>query len=190
MKNYLLIAISALAIGGCATPDIFNEQGSASTVSQPKDANIIHTTYKVAESLVEQAPYLRAELKPILITSVLDITDLNTSSALGLAVSEQIGNRLTQLGFPVVDLRTRHDVKVREKTGEIMLSRDVLRISKKYAAGAVLAGTYAVGKNNVLISTRLIRPTDNRVLATYDFELPLGPDANKLVKTKTPPTSE
>lgn len=185
MKNYLFLAMSALAIGGCATPDIFNENASSSYV-QTQDGNMIGTTHKAADNMMKQASYLQDDLKPILITSTANITDLNTTSAFGLMVSEQVGDRFAQFGFPVIDLRTRRDVKVQERSGEYMLSRDIQKISKKHAAGAVLLGTYAAGKNRVYVSTRLVRPADNRILASYDFELPMGPDTKKLVKQKTP----
>ncbi|MPV86227.1 FlgO family outer membrane protein [Ostreibacterium oceani] len=185
MKKYLLIAISAAMMAGCTTPDIFNENASKGTYSNVKDPDIIGTSHKAGEGLMSQATYLQNDLKAILITSVADITDLNSSSALGLMVSEQIGNRFAQFGFPVVDLRTRHDVKVREKSGEYMLSRDIQKISKEHAAGAVLVGTYAVGRDHVYVSTRLIRPEDNRILASYDFDLPMGPDVRKMARQKT-----
>ncbi len=185
MKKHLLLAITAAAMTGCSTPDIYNENKSVAQYEQIEDANMIGTTHEAAEKLMVQANYLQDDLKPILITSIADITDLDSSSAFGLLVAEQIGDRISQFGFPVVDLRTRHDVKVREESGEYMLSRDIRRISKAHAAGAALVGTYAIGKDRVFVTTRLVRPIDNRILASYDFELPMGPDVKKLVKTKT-----
>lgn len=185
MKKYLLLAATTALLAGCTAPDVFNENGTQGyNRSVNKDSNMIEKTHKAAESLMSQAAYLKNDLKPVLITSVAKITDLDSTSALGLAVSEQIGNRLSQYGFPVIDLRTRKDIKIRENAGEFMLSRDIMKISKQHSAGAVLVGTYARGTNTVYISTRLIRPEDNRVLASYDFGLPMGPDIQKLVRTK------
>lgn len=185
MKKYLLLAIMSAAIGGCAAPDIFNENGSKSVNTvKTKDADMIGATYRAADVLTTQAAYLKTDLKPVLVTSIANITDLDSSSALGLMVSEQIGDRISQFGFPVVDIRTRKDIKVRENTGEFMLSRDVQKISRQHAAGAVLVGTYAAAKDKVFISTRLVRPEDNRILASYDFSLPMGPNVSKLVRKK------
>ncbi len=186
MRKYLLLAIISGILTGCAAPDIFNENGNQ-TVNRVtvKDANMIETSYRAADALTTQASYLKTDLKPVLITSIANITNLNSSSAFGLMVSEQIGGRIAQFGFPVVDLRTRKDIKVRERTGEFMLSRDLQKISRQHAAGAVLIGTYATGKDKVFVSTRLVRPEDNRILASYDFDLPMGPNVYKLVKKRT-----
>ncbi len=186
MKKYLLLAMASVALSGCVTPDIYNEGSSSkSSASETKDTDMIAETHLAADKLTAQASYLHNDLKPILITSVAKISDLDATSDFGLMISEQIGNRISQFGFPVVDLRTRKDIKVRENSGEYMLSRDLLRISRQHAAGAVLVGTYAKGKNTVYVSTRLIRPDDNRVLASYDFALPMGPDTTKLLRSRS-----
>lgn len=184
MKKYLLLAIMSATIGGCAAPDVFNENASTAKKSTVKDVNLIGPTYRAADVLTEQANYLKADLRPVLITSIANITDLDSSSALGLMISEQIGARIARFGFPVVDIRTRKDIKVRENTGEFMLSRDVRKISRQHAAGAVLVGSYAEAKDVVYVNTRLIRPEDNRVLASYDFRLPKGPNTSRLVRSR------
>ncbi len=186
MKKYLLLTIISSLITACTTPDIFNEN-SNQTVNRTtvKDTNMIAASHRAADSLTTQAAYLKTDLKPVLITSIANITDLNKSSAFGLMISEQIGNRIAQFGFPVVDIRHRKDIKVREKTGEFMLSRDVRKISHQHAAGAVLLGTYATGKDKVFVSVRLVRPEDSRILASDDFTLPMGPNVSKLVRKRT-----
>ncbi len=184
MKKYLISAVVALAIGGCAVPDIFNENGNGAQASNVKDENMIPTSQRAADSLMGQAAYLQKDLRPILITSIADITNLNQSSAFGLMASEQVGDRFAQMGFPVVDLRMRKDLAVREKSGEFMLSRDLQNIAKKHAAEAVLLGTYSTGVNTVYVSVRLVRVADNRILASYSYELPMGPDVRKMTRRR------
>jgi len=184
MKKLLLLAAVSGILTACATPDIFNENSDTS-YQVIKDVNLIAESHNAGQNLMAQAPYLKKDLKAVLITSIAYISDIDSSSDLGLTISEQIGNRFVQLGFPVVDLRTRHDIKIREETGEFMLSRDIKKISRDHTAGAVLVGTYTPAKDAVYISTRLIRPADNRVLASYDFKLPMGPDIKKMVNKVT-----
>ncbi len=187
MKKYLLLAMMSAVITSCAAPDIFDENTGNQPVKQVsiKDADMIGVSYHAADVLTTQASYLKTDLKPIVVTSIANITNLNSSSAFGLMMSEQIGGRISQFGFPVIDIRHRKDIKVREKTGEFMLSRDVQKISRQYVAGAVLVGTYATGKDKVFVSTRLVRPEDNRILASYDFTLPKGPNTSKLLRKRT-----
>jgi hypothetical protein len=51
-------------------------------------------------------------------------------------------------------------------------------------AAAVIAGTYAVGRNNVYVSARLIRAADNLIIASHDYALPLGPDTKALLASQ------
>lgn len=185
MRKYLLLVLTASLALGCTTPDVFNENGKNTSYKRINDGDMMATTRKASNHLMAHAPYLKNDHRAILITSIADITNLDSSSAFGLMVSEQIGDRFAHYGFPVVDLRTRKDVKVREENGEYMLSRDIRKISKEHAADAALVGTYAVGGEHVYVSTRLIRPQDNRILSSYNFKLPLGPDVRKMIRKKT-----
>lgn len=190
MKKILLPMVFSLVLAGCSGPNVFGDVQSGSgygfgSSKKIKDDNLIKSSHKAADNLMDSASYLKSKLDPVVITSIADITDIDSSSALGLMISEQVGDRFAQHGFPVIDVRQRKDLKVRENTGEFMLSRDVQKISTQHAAGAVLVGTYAVGNNKIYVSTRLVRPADNRILAAHDFELPMGPNTKTLVNTKT-----
>jgi hypothetical protein len=65
-----------------------------------------------------------------------------------------------------------------------MLSREVQNLSRLHNAAAVIAGTYAVGRNNVYVSARLIRAADNLIIASHDYALPLGPDTKALLASQ------
>ena len=67
------------------------------------------------------------------------------------------------------------------KEGEFLLSRALKDLSLEHDAQAAIVGTYAVGENNVYVTTKVIRASDSVVLASQDFVLPLGPDVRKLV---------
>ena len=70
---------------------------------------------------------------------------------------------------------------MRQGGGEFVLSRALRDISQKQDAQAVIAGVYAVARDGVYITLRMVRASDSAVLASYDYRLPLGPDTASLL---------
>ncbi len=149
-----------------------------------QDANLIDQNYKAADSLLMKAPWLRERREPLLSATFVDINNLEVSSGLGRVIGEQLGSRFAQQGFTVVEIKMRGNIFVKEGSGEFALSRSIKELSQSHNAAAVIAGTYAVGRRSVFVNARLIRATDNLVLASYDYVLPLGPDAKALLSAQ------
>ena len=170
-----LLAILGLGIVGCASTD------DASTRPIIRDANLVEQNYGAADALLTRTPWLKERNEPLLAATFVDINNLETSSGLGRVIGQQVGSRFAQQGFTVVEITMRNNIFVAEGAGEFALSRSVREISQSHNAAAVIAGTYAVGRQSVFVNARLIRATDNQVLASYDYVLPLGPDARALV---------
>lgn len=170
------LVVSSLGILGCAS--------SADDVPvRPivQDANLIDKNYGAADALLMKATWLKERREPLLAATFVDINNLEMSSGLGRVIGEQIGSRFAQQGFTVIEIKMRNNIFVREGSGEFALSRSVKEISQSHNAAAVIAGTYAVGRQSVFVNARLIRATDNLVLASYDYVLPMGPDAKALL---------
>ncbi|MDG4596335.1 MAG: FlgO family outer membrane protein [Candidatus Contendobacter sp.] len=174
----LLVALN-LGILGCASWG--NDDTATSTRPVVRDANLVDASHAAADALLARAPWLKERREPLLATTFVDINNLETSSALGRVIGEQVGSRFTQEGFTVIEIKMRNNIFVAEGTGELMLSRSVREISQSHNAAAVITGTYAVARQSVYVTARLIRATDNLVLAAYDYVLPYGPDAKALV---------
>jgi len=174
----LLVALS-LGILGCASWGY--DDTAASTRPVIRDANLVDASHAAADALLARAPWLKERRELLLATTFVDINNLETSSALGRVIGEQVGSRFTQQGFTVSAIKMRNNIFVAEGTGELMLSRSVREISQSHNAAAVITGTYAVARQSVYVTARLIRATDNLVLAAYDYVLPYGPDAKALV---------
>ncbi len=173
-----LLAAFSLGIAGCASWGNDDAPPSRSIV---RDANLVDASHTAADALLERAPWLRERREPLLATTFVDINNLETSSALGRVIGEQVGSRFAQQGFTVIEIKMRNNIFVAEGTGELMLSRSLREISQSHNAAAVITGTYAVARQSVYVTARLIRATDNLVLAAYDYVLPYGPDAKALV---------
>lgn len=171
-----LLATLAVGILGCAS-------SSDDVPVRPiiQDANLVDKNYNAADALLTRASWLKERREPLLAATFVDINNLEMSSGLGRVIGEQVGSRFAQQGFTVVEIKMRNNIFVKEGAGEFALSRSIKEISQSHNAAAVIAGTYAVARQSVFVQARLIRATDNLILASYDYVLPLGPDAKALL---------
>jgi len=175
---------TALALAALSACTINPE--SASTAPMPTAApdDMIFASYGAAENLVRAPQGIVDHGKPILIASLVNINNLETSSALGRMIAEQMSSRLVTMGYSVVELKLRNSFLIKEGKGEFILSRDVRDISRSRGAQAVIAGTYAVGAKAVFVNVRLIRATDSKILAAHDYTLPLDENMVFLLGTR------
>ena len=162
---------------GCAknTPPAASKGGVAFTLPDPQPySNLLESNYAAADSLGRGLRFRGLPLdEPIMAASFVNIDDLTESSTLGRIVSEQIASRLAQHGFKIVEVKLREEsVFIKEGEGEFLLSREVLSLGETRGAHAVLVGTYAVSKNFIFLSVRVVRTEDNSVVTGYDYELP------------------
>ena len=176
----VLLALWGVGLAGCAA---FPTDDAVPVRPIVRDANLVEENHAAADALLARAPWLKERRDPLLAATFVDINNLEFSSTLGRVIGEQIGSRFAQQGFTVVEMKMRSNIFVAEGTGELVLSRSIREISQTHNASAVIAGTYAVARHSVYVTARLIRATDNLVLASYDYVLPYGPDAKALVAT-------
>ncbi|OQW94889.1 MAG: hypothetical protein BWK79_04455 [Beggiatoa sp. IS2] len=152
---------------------------------------LIGTNYRAADSLIKDTHTDKMHLNsPVLITSFVNIDDVQHSSTFGRIIAEQIGSRIAQQGYKVIEMKMRTDnIFVRGNTfrgdeGEFMLSRELRDISLKHDAQAVIVGTYAESQRRVYVTAKLVRTNDSVILTSYDYELPVGPDTKRMLRTR------
>ncbi len=185
-KFLRLLGVATLACGltvvsGCAATG--SSQDDAPVRIAPQDADLVKESHKAADKLLEATPWLKENNSPLLYGSFVNVSAIEDSSSFGRIVAEQIGSRFAQQGFNVMEMKLRNNVYIRDtgEEGEFVLSRSVRELAQNYNASAIIAGTYAVGRRSVYVSARLVRATDNRILASYDYNLPMGPDTKALL---------
>jgi len=163
------------------------------TRQEVADVDLVEASYIAADSLIDEARQHGEEnlkmtqfdpYKTILVASFVNIDDVQTSSTFGRIIAEQIGSRVSQRGYKVVEMKLRGNVFVQEQTGELLLSREILEISLNHDADAVIVGTYAESKYVVYVTTKLIRASDAVILASHDYSVPVGPNTKNLLKAK------
>ncbi len=172
----LTVLVAIIVLGGCAE--------LTTTSQRPADSDLVFNSYQAADTMLSQASWLRENRQPLLAASFVNINNLNNSSSLGRIIAEQVASRFAQQGFTVIEVKLRDTLFIQEGSGEFVLSRDLQQISRSHNVAAVIAGTYAVGKDSIYVSARLIRASDSLILAAYDYSLPMGPDARALVATQ------
>jgi len=173
---------------------VFNAGCASKTKKEIEDADLVSASYNAADALLKELAYHQREnktkmaylhpTKPILIASFVNIDNVQTSSTFGRMIAEQVGSRISQNGYKVKEIKLRNSVFVQEQMGEMLLSREILDISNYYNAHSVVVGTYAVGKNTVYVTAKLISAKNNVILASYDYSLPIGANTQRLLKTK------
>lgn len=118
----------------------------------------------------------------ILVTTMVDMENFDKSSAFGRTSMQQIGSRLSQHGFKVLEPRLASSLRFDKSQGEFMLSRDSMKLLRdNYDAHAVLVGTYTESKDKVFISVRVVRFADNAIVAAYEYYLPKSEDVQALM---------
>ncbi len=135
--------------------------------------NVLESSYLAGDILAESLEKSNIPRdQPLLASSLVNIDNLNQSSTFGRLISEQIASRLSQRGYPFVELKLRHDsVFIKEGQGEFLLSRELKNIGEIHDAASVLVGTYAVTDNVVFVSVRLVETGDSTVIAGHDYQL-------------------
>ncbi|MDR2504265.1 MAG: hypothetical protein LBD82_07810 [Deltaproteobacteria bacterium] len=131
-------------------------------------------------------PRIGSTAGSILTTSLVSLENLDKSSAFGRVSAQQIGSRLNQHGFKVLEPRLSASLRFEKDGGEFMLTRESLRLlADSHDAHAVLVGTYSEARDKIFVSARVVRLMDNALLAAYEYYLPKSGDVPSLLGEET-----
>jgi TolB-like protein len=145
------------------------------------DDVITNANYKAVKYLTKHLPKGMLKNSPLLVASFVNLDDLKKSSTFGKMVSEQISSRFKQLGYTAIEMKLRTETFIKESSGEFLLSPELSEISIKHNAQAVVVGSYAAASDRVYLTVRVIGVTDSRILASYDYNIPMTRDVFKML---------
>lgn len=114
-------------------------------------------------------------------TSFVPLDSLDMPSDFGLAMSEALATQLFHRGVEVVETRKAHAVMVVNNKGEFILSRRGEKIAKEQQASAIVAGTYSLTPQTVIVNVRLLSAIGNEVLSVAGIEIQRSPAINALL---------
>ncbi|MFC0338988.1 hypothetical protein SAMN05421848_0512 [Kushneria avicenniae] len=147
----------------------------------PERPTLLSQVDTAAERLVKSARGRLTQSDTIIATTFVDVDQLARSSTLGRSLTEAMTSRLVEQGLNVIEVKLRDSLYIEEYTGEMILSRNVQRLGNNYNASAVLLGTYAVARGEVLVNARLVRLADQLVLGATSFRVPIDADVQMLL---------
>jgi TolB-like protein len=161
------ILVSLALLGGCASTAP-KEEANYATVSSNQ---FVNANYKAADALLAQLTGKLNADKPLIMATVVNIDALDQTSTLGRLVSEQISTRMAQGGLKMLEMKLRNSVYLKRNQGELMLTREIGEVAQNHNAQAVVVGSYAETSDMVFVNVKVVQPTNNFVLAGYDYVL-------------------
>jgi hypothetical protein len=187
MRSFFLVCIAALslAVAGCAgtaTQTGVPNLPQAMPVDPPGGSYMLTVNTFAGDALHEMLLLRMGSGGGILTTSLVNLHNFEQTSAFGRVASQQIGSRLGQYGFRVIEARLASTLSMTPRTGEFMLTRETARLlADTHDAGAVLVGSYSDEGSNVFVSVRIVRLSDNAILGAYEYYLPRDDDVRSLL---------
>lgn len=174
LRTIIIIGITVALLTGCETSPSQTRVSHSYAKPATPQVSISKNTYEAVDALMQRSRQPLDKNKAILVATIVDIDNLNQSSTFGRLVAEQSSSKLVQLGYFVGEPKLRGTLAIKEHSGEMILSRDLAHLTKKYNAQAVLSGTYALGEYKVHVNLKLIMASNGRILSSVDYSLPTG----------------
>ncbi len=165
-----------ILLAGCTT------LGNNAQPQEPKP-DLSELAHEAALQMVTNNPDL-TRYSPMIAATFVSIDNLSQSSTFGRISSEIMASALAQQGMQVREVKMRDSMFIEESVGELILSRQVQRLSSQHNARSILMGTYAQGQDYLYVSARVVRAGDAMVLGSADFQLPLDNNMRSLLEAQ------
>lgn len=190
LKNFLLAATGAALVfaSGCTNNrnvvvlDGLTRQASV-------DADYIETSYRAMHYLLGNA---RGNImgddafdasRPVIWASTVDLNNYGRTTNFGRLMGESLAIALqNQRKNKLIQMTMRTGTVPVTSDGEFLLTRDARDLATKFNAGAALVSTYSVAVDRVYVQCSLINVDQNTVVGAVQFDLPLGPRTEALLK--------
>ncbi len=189
LRYVLVLSLAgALFLGACHKP--LHYVGKAAPLGDAAWNHMKESSYAATDALISQAGYDVSVETPIIVGTVSNIDNVETSSSLGRMIAEQVGARLVQTGYDVREIKLGRSINVNsglvspDRAGEFFISRKESNLTPAIDAGAVVYGTYAAGKDRIAVNLRMVQPGTGKVIAAHDYKLVHNSETRKLLSDK------
>jgi hypothetical protein len=173
LRRGAILLFVGLAAAGCGVTDRPGPATSSITTGPGPHAGsgLGFLTYRAVDLILAGAPNVKSDT-PLIVSSLADTQNLETSSALGNIVADMIRTRLAQDGYTASEFRLRNTVSFNKGQGEFLLSRNRSALMGAPSAAAIITGTYATSFDTVYVSIKLVSAGDAHIIAGADFVIP------------------
>lgn len=152
---------------------------ACASTSYDSNTTLISYSYYATDSLLENiANHTNPKYQPlskgrtILVTSFVELGQLQKTSDLGRLLAEQVASRINQKGYSTVEVKLAQEIFIKESAGEFALSRSLTKISNQHAAQAIVVGTYSMFNDYAYVNIKIVHADDGHVYASHDFAIP------------------
>ena len=157
--SYIFVFIIAITLIGCGQPRVNVNETS---YQRDGETDLVYVSYGIVNKLENSLKSPISSNDPIIVASFVEINNLKESSTFGRIMAEQIGSRLAQKGYKVIEMKLRQNsVFVEQGKGEFLLSRDLKDVSQNHNASAVVVGTYGCSRDKIYVSVRIVNPKNS-----------------------------
>ncbi len=186
----ITVALISLALSACETtvpkgmhvhPKVGLNTLSKLLQRTISDDDLVGASHRAADSLVKKAGTQLDMQRAVAAASFVNIDNLAESSSFGRIVSQQLASRFADHGVKIIEMLLRKSIYIKQQAGEFLLSRELKNISQEHNVQAAIVGTYAVGKESVYVTAKIVNAANSIVIASHDYELPLGPNTRALL---------
>lgn len=172
MFRVLTGVCAGLTIAGCSLLDLTSMGYSG----------LIQSNYAASDVLVANSKGFLIDGVPVVVTTVVNIDELEQSSTLGRLIGEQVSARFAQTGIKVVEMKLQKAIYIKKGQGELMLTREIKDLAASHNAQAIVVGTYSRAATAVFVNLKIVQPESNIVIAAHDYSLPLNDNIKELLE--------
>jgi|GEM_PF-1479843 len=106
------------------------------------------------------------------VTSITNLNNLSETTSFGRLFSENLIHELQVRKWKVFEVRLTKDIII-NNTGEFSLSRDIQKIRDVYKIGGIVAGTYSIAENNIIVNARVVDINTGIIASTGQIHMPV-----------------
>jgi len=162
MRTVLFLS-SLLLLGACAQSESSDIEARLNGNELPQRSAINHMSQQIVNELVRQNDELRPN-QPLLVATPVLLDDLKRTNTIGLQLQQGFISALHDNQFSLVDINIGDNIRVTPE-GDFLLTRDWKQLPTGIAVEHVLVSTMSLNTLGVVVNSRIVNVTNNRVVS-------------------------